>query len=83
VTTAEIGEIVGPVETEYGYHIIQVLGREVRALTDTQLNQRRSQLFSEWLTERKAAASIERNDNWLDRIPDEPTINQLLGDLFR
>lgn len=83
VTTAEIGEIVGPVETEYGYHIIQVLGREVRALTDTQLNQRRSQLFSEWLTERKAAANIERSDNWLDRIPDEPTINQLLGDLFR
>jgi len=82
VTTAEIGEIVGPVETEYGYHIIQVLGREVRALTDTQLNQRRSQLFSEWLTERKAAANIERSDNWLDRIPDEPTINQLLGDLF-
>ncbi len=83
VTTAELGEIVGPVETEFGYHIIQVMGREVRALTDTQLNQRRSQVFSDWLTERKAAATIERNDNWLDRIPDRPTLNQLLGDILR
>ena len=82
VKTAELGEIVGPVETEYGYHIIQVLGREVRPLTDAQINQRRSQTFSDWLAERKAAANIERSDNWLDRIPDEPTLNQLLGDIL-
>lgn len=82
VKTADLGAIVGPIETEYGYHIIQVLGREVRALTDSQLSQRRSQLFSDWLADRKAAAEIERSDNWLERIPEEPTTNQLLGDLL-
>jgi len=82
VKTADLGQIVGPVETEYGYHIIQVLGREVRALTDAQINERRSQIFSDWLAERKAAANIERSDDWLDRIPDEPTLNQLLGDIL-
>lgn len=82
VTNAEIGAIVGPVETEFGYHIIQVLGREVRALTDAQLNQRRSQMFTDWLAERKAAATIVRSDRWLDRIPDEPTYNQIMGDIL-
>lgn len=83
VKTADLGVIAGPIETEFGYHIIQVLGREVRALTDAQLSQRRNQLFSDWLAERKAAADIERSDSWLERIPEEPTTNQLLGDLLR
>lgn len=82
VKTAELGTIVGPIETEFGYHIIQVLGREVRALTDAQLSQRRSQLYSDWLADRKAAAEIERSDNWLERIPEKPTANQLLGGLL-
>ena len=29
-----------------------------------------------------AAADIERRDDWLDRIPEDPTYNSLLGDIL-
>jgi hypothetical protein len=83
VLNATLGEIVGPVETEYGYHIIQVLGREVRPLTDDELNQKKSTLYTEWLDEAKANADIERREDWVDRVPDDPTFEDLLGDIFQ
>ena len=82
VLNAEIGQIVGPVETEFGYHIIQVHAREVRELTPSQLSTARSEAYQTWLDEQKAAADITRRDDWLDRIPEEPTYNDLLGDIL-
>lgn len=82
VLNAAIGDIVGPIETEYGYHIIQVHAREVRPLTASQLDARRNETFTTWLDEQKAAASIERRDDWLDRIPKDPSYNSLLGDIL-
>lgn len=79
---ATLGEIVGPVESQYGYHIIQVLGREVRDLTDSQFSTARSEVFTTWLDAQRTAADIERNDNWIDRVPEEPTYNELLGDIL-
>jgi peptidyl-prolyl cis-trans isomerase D len=82
VTESEIGAIVGPIETEFGYHIIQVLGREVRPLTEAEINSRRQETFQNWLNEAKANADIKRNENWIERIPDQPTYNDLLGDIL-
>ncbi len=82
VLSAEIGQIVGPIETEFGYHIIQVNGREVRTLTDSELQNRRSQAFTDWVEEERANADIERRDDWRDRIPEDPSYNQLLGDIL-
>lgn len=82
VETAEIGAIVGPVETEFGYHIIQVLGREVRELSPSELDQRRNAAFNELLNELRANAEIERREDWIDRIPGKPTYNELLGDII-
>lgn len=82
VKSAEVGAIVGPIESQFGYHIIQVMGREVRTLTDSELGTRRQQQYENWLTEQKTVAKIERRDDWTDRIPDEPTYNELLGDIL-
>ena len=82
VLNATIGDVIGPIETEFGYHIIQVHAREIRPLTEGELSSRRQQVFTTWLDEQKAAATFERRDDWLKRIPDDPTYNSLLGDIL-
>jgi len=66
---AEQGEIVGPVETEFGYHIIEVTDakpEQTRPLSEVE-SQIRSQLsteeqseaFSKWLEEQKKQRDVE------------------------
>jgi len=59
-----------------------VHAREVHPLSESDLNTRRNETFTTWLDEQKAAASIKRRDDWLDRIPDDPSYNSLLGDIL-
>jgi hypothetical protein len=68
---AEIGAIVGPVQSEFGYHIIQVREREEQAVEGNQLEQQRARLFDQWLADLRTAneASIEIYDNWPDYVP--------------
>ncbi|MBN1200243.1 MAG: peptidylprolyl isomerase [Anaerolineae bacterium] len=82
VREATIGEIIGPIETEFGYHIIQVHEREVRPLTDSELSTRKQDEFQTWLDELKVEADIKRRDDWADRVPDKPTYNELLGGIL-
>ncbi|MBN2303821.1 MAG: peptidyl-prolyl cis-trans isomerase [Anaerolineae bacterium] len=82
VLESEIGAIVGPIETEYGYHIIQVMGREVRELTPSALSTKQSEAFQAWVDEQRTNADISRNSDWLDRIPEKPSYETLLGDIL-
>ncbi|MBN1679839.1 MAG: peptidylprolyl isomerase [Anaerolineae bacterium] len=82
VREGEIGAIIGPIETEYGYHIIQVQGREIRPLTESERTTRQQEAYTEWLDSAKATANIKRHESWTDRIPEEPTYNELLGDIL-
>lgn len=70
----DVGEISEPVETEFGWHVIQVLGHEMRPVTPAQYQTLRDQAFSEWLEEQRAEAEIDIVDNWPDRVPDEPEL---------
>jgi peptidyl-prolyl cis-trans isomerase D len=69
-----IGEIGKPVKSQYGYHIIQVLGRENRPLADSQLSQAKQLAISNWLTQAKENAKISTYDFWKSIIPLEPTL---------
>lgn len=69
----EIGEISQPVQTTFGWHIIQLLGREERPMTPDRLDQTRQEAFNAWLEEIKAGMTIERYDNWKTRVPTIPT----------
>ncbi|NDJ76129.1 MAG: hypothetical protein GYB65_07710 [Chloroflexi bacterium] len=78
VNGATPGEIVGPIETEFGFHIIQVLAKDdARPLTAQELDQRSQQAFSEWLESAYNEADIDRRDDWVDRVPDRPSVSTL------
>lgn len=70
----EIGEIGEPVQSQFGYHIIQVLDRQELPLDASQLEQERNAVFSEWLESEKADAEISINETWMELVPPLPEI---------
>jgi parvulin-like peptidyl-prolyl isomerase len=66
---AEQGEIVGPIQTEFGYHVLQVTDikpaqtrslQEVEAQIRSQLStEKQSEAFSEWVQEQKKKRDVE------------------------
>jgi hypothetical protein len=70
----KIGEISQPVKTQYGYHIIQVLGHELRTLSQSEFEQLKANKFQEWLSEIHSKATITIDDTWKNRVPTTPTI---------
>lgn len=75
----EIGRVSDPVQTTFGWHIIQVLGHEMRPLTASEYEQLRQSTFEEWLTQQRQLMDpqIQLFEYWADRIPDEPTIQPI------
>lgn len=73
IEDAEIGALVGPVESEFGFHILQVRSKEERAGSEVELQRDRAKLqeleqLRESLRE-KYSESVEVYDSWLDFIP--------------
>lgn len=70
-----IGEISKPVKSQYGYHIIQVLGHEMRPLQTSEFEQLRQKKFQEWLDAQREAAQVQIiEEKWLDFVPTEPAL---------
>ena len=65
-----VGEISEPVQTSFGYHIIQVLGHEVQPLTESDFNTLKNQKFQEWLDTQREATEVVISDIWRDAVPD-------------
>lgn len=71
----KVGEIVSqPVKTQFGYHIIQVLGHEDRPLSDSAYESLRQQKFQEWLDKQRQDSKVDIKDVWTQRVPLEPTM---------
>ncbi len=66
----EVNEITGPLETDSGWHVIQILGHEVRPLSDFDFEQRLQDEFDNLLSGLMAEAEMDLHDDWSDYIPD-------------
>lgn len=79
----KVGEIGKPVQTDFGWHIIQVIGHEDRPLTADQFDQAKQNAFSKWLEDLRAKAEadglIETFDYWKERVPLDPTLQDALN----
>lgn len=62
-----VGEIGGPVETEFGFHVIHVLDRQTQPfeeVRDRLIEESRGDVFTEWLIERVQVAEIRVNPRY-------------------
>ncbi|MFO7323270.1 MAG: peptidylprolyl isomerase [Chloroflexota bacterium] len=74
VREAEIGEFFGPVQTDFGYHIIQVRGRREVELSETALRQARADALKQYLRELRTSEGnvVETYSIWTQVVPSEP-----------
>ena len=69
----EPGEISDPVETQFGVHLIQVIGKDTLPLSDSEFESLQEIRYQEWFQEIRGAAEIKINDVWQELAPKEPT----------
>jgi hypothetical protein len=74
VFAMKIGAINQPVKTTYGYHIIQVLGHEMRPLTDADYQTAVKTAFDTWLQGQRTNSKIAINNSWTNYVPTHPTL---------
>ncbi len=75
----EVGEISQPVQSSFGWHVIQMVGKEVRPLEASRLQQLQTQEFADWLEAQKANYTIEKYDERVaEVVPSEPAFDTRL-----
>ncbi len=77
-----IGEISQPVKSDFGWHIIQLLGRETRQLTDSQYSQLQDTNFTEWMTELKNNSDVVLQEIPEVDIPSEPVFPEEISNFI-
>jgi peptidyl-prolyl cis-trans isomerase D len=78
----DVGEISEPVQSQYGYHIIQVLGHEMRPLSADEYSKAVDDAFNAFLDELRNAATIEIDPGYLSLLPTKPTLQDAFNNMF-
>jgi parvulin-like peptidyl-prolyl isomerase len=77
------GEISEPVESQFGFHIIQTLGRTTLPLTSSAYEQARQTEFSDFIAKLREEADIAISDFWVERVPTSPNLQELQQGLIQ
>ncbi len=79
----EIGLISDPIQSQFGWHIIRLVGRGEQPLSASDCAQLPQQKFSEWLQEVRDNSNIKINDIWQQVVPLSPTLPADILDVVR
>ncbi len=75
VFSLPVGQISDPVQTDFGWHIVQVIAREVTPLSSDEFEQYKQTFFSDFLKELRNSSEITTNDEfWQEIVPTEPML---------
>jgi peptidyl-prolyl cis-trans isomerase D len=69
-----IGEYGNPTQSDFGWHLIQVLGRENRPIIDTEYQQLQDARFNEFIQTLRLESDWEIFDLWSTVTPDQPEL---------
>ena len=64
-----------PVQSDFGYHIIQIVGHEVRPLTSADQENAVTNAYNEWLEEAKSKLNVKTSSDWMDFVPTDPQLS--------
>ncbi len=77
VRDAALNTVVGPVETEFGLHLIEVMDRQMQELTAEEYQASVTGYFRLWVQSLWDEATVERPAGWDAAIPAEPALDSL------
>jgi parvulin-like peptidyl-prolyl isomerase len=70
-----------PVQTQFGYHVIQLIAKQDRPLTQEQYDAAKTKAFQDWLTAAREEYGVETFDDvWQAHIPTEPNFTTMATD---
>jgi len=78
----EIGDVSEVVQTDFGYHIIQLLGRETRPMDANAYKGLKDSVFQEWIVAKHDESDIEIFDIWQSNVPTDPDLQQVLAAVY-
>lgn len=77
------GQISDPVQTTYGWHIIQLVTKATNNINATKFQQNKQVFFDNWLIElRKSRTDIQIEEYWKTITPSKPAVPSSLVEFF-
>ena len=67
--SAPVNEVVGPIESQYGWHLLRVVDRQDREISDDAYQVAVDNAFEAWIDELTTEAEIIVVDDWQDYLP--------------
>ena len=71
------GEISQPIQSDFGWHIIQTLGHATIPLSANAYDQARRAAFDDFIAKLREESDITIYDFWVDRVPTSPNLQDL------